>query len=237
VSLQEENPCSLPLTELARNCAQQTLLFFQRVMNDTRYCFEIFRRAVVEKDQQAWDLLHELYSDQLCRWMRRHPRYSACLEDEAYFANRALEKFWQAVPPAQFARFPDLPRLLSYLQMCLHSAISEHVRDLVRARYEVDLEEAEQRAGAGAVENEIVSGKQGTELWRAVAARLNDQREIQVAYDSFVLDLKPSEILTRSPGVYESTREIYRIKENILSRLRRDSELARLAGLMPEMPA
>jgi hypothetical protein len=230
----DESPHSLPLNELARSCAQQTLLFFQRLESDTRYCFEIFRRAIVEKDQQAWTLLHELYHDQLQRWVRRHPSFTACHEDEAYFASRALEKFWQAVPPAQFARFPDLKYLLSYLQMCVNSAIGEHVRASARAKYEVDLTEAEDHASDEVVEDGILARKQGKELWRLIVERLNDPKEIRVAYDSFLLDLKPGEIFDRNPGMYESTREIYRIKENILSRLRRDSELLNWVGIKPE---
>ncbi len=230
----DANLSSLPLSVLARSCAQHTALFFQHIASDTRYCFEIFRRAIVEKDEQAWALLHELYHDQLLRWTRRHPSFNACHEDEDYFANRALEKFWQAVPPALFARFPDISHLLSYLQMCVNSAICENLRALARAKHEVDLEEAEPCASSQGMEDEILTRKQGKELWRLIVGRLNEPKEIQVAYDSFLLDLKPGAIFDRHPGLYESTSEIYRIKENILSRLRRDPELLRWIGRKPE---
>jgi hypothetical protein len=233
----EANAQLLSLKELALRCAQQTARFFQRVESDTRFCFEIFRRAVVEKDEQAWAFLHEIYQGQLERWVRRHPSYAACREDESYLASRALEKFWQAVAPAHFSRFPDLNHILRYLQMCVNSAIGEHIRANQRARYEVDLEEAEQRAGGEAVEAGILARSQGSAFWRMIVERLNDPKEVQVAYDSFLLDLKPGEIIERHPGQFESTREIYRIKENILSRLRRDSALQNFAGLKPETRA
>jgi DNA-directed RNA polymerase specialized sigma24 family protein len=226
----DSNPSSLPLSVLAHNCAQQTLLFFQRVASDTRYCLEIFRRAIVDKNEQAWALLHDTYRDQIQRWVRRHPAFRACHEDEDYFVNRSMEKFWQAIPPAQFDRFPDISHLLSYLQMCVNSTICGYLRTRARTKYEVDLDEAEEHASKELLEEDVLTQKQGKELWSMVIERLNNDKEIQVAYESFLLDLKPGDIFIRHAEAYENPKEIYRIKENILSRLRRDSDLLNKIG-------
>jgi hypothetical protein len=39
------------------------------------------------------------------------------------------------------------------------------------------------------------------------------------------LALKPREIYTRSGGLFDNVKEVYRVKENVLARLRRDAEL------------
>jgi hypothetical protein len=46
-----------------------------------------------------------------------------------------------------------------------------------------------------------------------------------VAYLSFARDLKPSEIFGRHPRLYENVADVYRIKRNVVERLRRSPEV------------
>ena len=80
--------------------------------------------------------------------MQRHAAFPASGEEAQYFVNRAFDKLWTAMTPQKFERFPDLKSLLRYLQMCVHSAIIDHVRVAERflAR-EVAEEERLQHAG------------------------------------------------------------------------------------------
>jgi DNA-directed RNA polymerase specialized sigma24 family protein len=213
------------LQSLAENCAQQTQLFYHNAESDTRFCFELFRRALLEKCQEAWTFIYEVYSEQIVRWVHRHPGFSATGEPDDVFVNRALEKFWQAVSPERFANFPDLTHLLRYLQMCVHSVICDFMRSYDEAAQSVELSRAENSAGGPPVEDLVQARHQAMDLWKRVCGCLRDQKEVLVAYDSFVLDLKPAEIHERYPLNFESVREVYRIKENVLERLRRDPGL------------
>jgi len=47
-----------------------------------------------------------------------------------------------------------------------------------------------------------------------------------VVYGTYVLDLKPRELCRRYRSVFSSVREVYRIKQNVLARLRRDEQWA-----------
>ena len=55
-----------------------------------------------------------------------------------------------------------------------------------------------------------------------------------VAYLSFARDLKPSEIFGRHPRLYESVADVYRIKRNVIERLRRSPEVR---AFLPSMMA
>ena len=50
------NPSLFTIAGLAHRCRQETDLFFRRLENDERYCFELFRRAIETKNEQAWNL-------------------------------------------------------------------------------------------------------------------------------------------------------------------------------------
>jgi DNA-directed RNA polymerase specialized sigma24 family protein len=225
-------PKALTLAGIAHRCARETALFFQRTSYDPRYCFEMFRRAIVERDQRGWELVYAQYHAQVASWVERHPAFPSCREETQYFVNRAFEKMWVAVTPDRFSRFPDLQSLLRYLQMCTHSVVLDQLRAAESAAVVVDVDMAsvESRSGGPTVEDQVLSGMHGQELWDKIEARLNDEKERRVVYASFVLALKPSQIYAEFGDTFRDVREIYRVKENVLARLRRDIELKQLFG-------
>jgi len=46
----------------------------------------------------------------------------------------------------------------------------------------------------------------------------------------FVLALKPRELCDYYEGLFENVEEVYRIKQNIFARLRRDEEIRKFLG-------
>ncbi len=221
----------LTLAGIAHRCRHETELFLQRQGHDPRYCFELFRRAIIDRSQRAWECIYGVYRPLVAGWVERHSALAASGEEAQYFVNRAFEKMWVALTPAKFQRFPDLKSLLRYLQMCVHSAILDQVRSAERSRLEARAEDvAGQSAPQLAVEDQALARLQGEELWNEISARLRDERERRVVYCSFVLALKPREICAQFPGAFDDVREVYRIKENVLARLRRDAELRTSLG-------
>jgi hypothetical protein len=218
---------TLALSGVAQQCAQQTDRFFRRLQYDPRYCFELFRRALLERNQQAYALLYQQYQALVAGWVERHPSFPALDEEVQYFVNRAFEKMWRALTPAKFERFPDLKSLLSYLKLCAGSAVLDYAR---AGRLEMADDEPGdlQIADTGAQidpEQHTVSRVQQEEFWQLILTRLADERERLVVYGSFVLALKPRELSAKYPQVFADVNEIYRIKQNVLERLRRDAEL------------
>lgn len=218
---------AMSLGSITDNCAKESARFFQGKADDSQYCFELFRRALVEKDQQAWGYIYLQYRPLVRAWVERHNAFPALGESAAYFVNRAFEKMWSAVPPEKFERFSDLKGLLRYLQMCVHSVIIDEVRRSERYRYAAGLDDAISAPGTTtpSVERHVLQEVDRTKVWTCLEERMRSEKERLVLECAFVLDLKPRMIAARYPEIFRSVDEVYRVKQNLLARLRRDSEL------------
>ena len=72
---------------------------------------------------------------------------------------------------------------------------------------------------------------QREEFCECLSARLRDEKERRVIYGSFVLALKPRALYEQFRALFSDVDEIYRVKQNVLARLRHDPELKKLFGL------
>lgn len=217
---------SLTLSGLAHRCAEETERFFRRQDYDPGPCYELFRRATQSRDEAAFAVIYHQYRALVGRWVEQHPAFAGD-EEVDYFVNRAFEKFWHAVTPEKFAHFPNLKAVLAYLKLCVHSALVDHVRSRGPQGIDTDLHQLDlrdSRTDADPLASAVVRLEQ-RELWRLVLSKLQDDRERVVIYGSFVLALKPREIHAQHPDLFDNVGEIYRTKQNVLERLRRDRDL------------
>ena len=107
-----------------------------------------------------------------------------------------------------------------------------HRGGLIGAADFVDADEAtEEESGDPSPEEQAIHHSDGQRLWQFIRDHLHDEKERIVIHCSFVLDIKPQEIYELYPQLFESVDEIYRIKQNVITRLRRDPELRKLLGL------
>ena len=222
----------LALEGVARRCQQETDLFFQGQKYDPRYCFELFCRAIIGRDQHAWQLVYAQYCPLVAGWVERHPAFPDSGEEAQYFVNRAFEKMWAAMTPDKFSHFSNLKSLLRYLQMCVHSVILDQIRVAERsaATIHTDRLGATGRTRGPVVEEQALAQVHRQEFWREIDARLRTDKERQVVYGSFILALKPREIHAQFRETFRDVHEVYRVKENVLARLRRDTELHEFIG-------
>jgi DNA-directed RNA polymerase specialized sigma24 family protein len=219
----------LPLEDIVQRCAHETDRFFHHQDSDPRYCFELLRRAIVDRCQRAWEFVYTQYQSLVTSWVRRHTAFPACHEEAQYLVNRAFEKMWTALTPAKFECFPDLRSLLRYLQMCVHSVILDVVR--TTERFDIIPYEhvsTQKNPEPTAVEDQALEHMQRQTLWKEISARMQNDQERHVVYGSYVLAMKPREICAQFPDLFRDVKQVYRVKENVLARLRRDDELVRL---------
>jgi len=119
--------------------------------------------------------------------------------------------------------YETLKSILRYLQMCVHSVIVDHMRAAEWAEPE---EEVDSHAAASPdVQDQVLDRIQREELWRWLNAHLHDDRERAVVYGTFILDLKPRELYDQHLRLFSGVAEVYRVKQNVLARLRRDPDL------------
>jgi DNA-directed RNA polymerase specialized sigma24 family protein len=215
----------LPLTELARRCREETQRFLGGGDRDDAYCFEIFQRAVVHRDDDAWAAIVGQYRGIVLSYVSQHSAAGVLRETDDYWINRAFQRFWTAVSPDRFGHFPDLPSLLKYLKMCVHSVLMDEMRSR-RAAATTSLDDVPETFPARTNAERTVLGElSGQQLWSVINRELQDEAERKVVLLSFARDLKPAEIAERHPELFASVADVYRIKRNVIERLRRNAEI------------
>jgi DNA-directed RNA polymerase specialized sigma subunit len=222
----EATLAALTLASLAHRCAEETKRWTQRLAASLRYCYELFRRAIQGRDQQAWDLVMQQYIRLMQSWAARHSQFAATGESAEHFVNGACAKLWERIPPEKFDNFPDVRSILRYLQMCIHSAITDYMRQHSAVALTVEFgEDALKEERVMVMADNTGQRAQRKEFWQAVDARLRDDKERLVIRELFVYSMKPAEILAKHPKTFRDVKEIYSIRENVVDRLARDVKL------------
>ena len=162
-------------------------------------------------------------------WAARHSQFAATGEHVDFFVNGACAKLWERITPEKFVNFPDVKSILRYLQMCLHSSITDYVRahNVITVEFGED-ELKEERVMVVADNTSERANKHA--FWDAVNARLKDDKERLVIRALFVFGMKPSEVLAHHPKTFRDVKEIYSIRENVIDRLARDGNLRVFVG-------
>ncbi len=226
----EINPQLLTLVDLAQRCEQETNLYFKHQGHDTRYCFELFRRAIQDGDKSVWELICVQYQQLVAGWVHQHYGFEASGEEVQYFVNGAFGKISGTITPEKFGSFSDVGSLLRYLKLCVHSVIIDHNRTVDHTNlYALD-DASEEESADPSPEDQAMDRSYRQSLWDLINARLLDEKERAVVYGSFVLDLKPQELYALFRNLFSDVDEIYRVKQNVLSRFRRDPEFRKFLG-------
>ncbi|EFH90352.1 conserved hypothetical protein [Ktedonobacter racemifer DSM 44963] len=220
----EKPPGEMTLAELVTCCNQEMARYRRKEPSNDQYSLEILRRAVVNRDEQAWLVLQRLFSDNIRLWMGRHPNREAALrhESEQSYIDDTFRRFWQAVSD-QKLRFSTLGGALSYLHLCLNCAIMDTLRAFSRSHIEPLPD-----YGQGGHEEPFVEDRyHENELWDIIKTILPGEKEQRIAYLHFHCNLKPREIIHYCPGEFSGEDEIYRLKRNIMERILRNSDKIR----------
>lgn len=218
----------MDLGSLSRQARIESRRFYQREAYDQCFAYELFRRALVERDEAAWSQIFAQYTPLVEHWVRRTGAFTLSGESSDAFVGEAFTRFWRAIPPDRFGRFPSLASLLHYLRRCATCVVI----DAVRAQSYAELlpEECvnwnDQRLGYA--DEEATEQVSREEFWRLVDALLVSDAERLVVRCSYLLGMKPGAIYARWPALFSSIEEVYTIKRSVLSRLRRSPELQQL---------
>jgi len=184
--------------------------------------YELFRRAIEERDEQAWAESAARYRPLLISWARRciaKATISECCED---IADCAFTRAWAALSPERFAGFSTLAMLLAYLRACVTTAVIDCARHQIISDRLVQMIEADNVATPEQIVlNQLDRGK----LWRIANSVVQNEQERHILIESYVYALPPRAILERHPSLFANTTEIYIIKRNLLDRLKHCPEM------------
>jgi len=213
------------LEEIVSACREQTLRYLRHEPSIDGFCFELLRRALCNRDDRAWQAVLSQYSPSVLAWVRHHPAAASVSEDDQYWVNRTFERLWSAIGADRFGHFEGLPSLLRYLKLCAFSVLQDAVRSNSANRQSYLDDDVADTVAAPDVERATVGRLTASELWRTVDGVLQDETERAVAHLSFVLDFQPREIYERHRDHFASVADVYRVKRNILDRLRRNPDV------------
>jgi hypothetical protein len=217
-------PGEMSLVDLTACCVQEMGKYRRKEACNDQYCLEVLRRAVIVRDGRAWEVLQQLFSDNVRLWINRHPHHEAALrhESEQTYICDTFRRFWQSVSE-QKVTFSTLAGALSYLHLCSHSAIMDTLRLYSRPKEEPLPEYSQGTGGEPFVEDAYHQN----ELWEIIENLLPSQKEKRIAYLHFHCNLKPREIIRYCPGEFKDEDEIYRLKRNIMERILRNTDKIR----------
>lgn len=187
--------------------------------------YEIFRRAIVERDDAAWAAGIAQYRGMLIGWARRHGGADMCYECCGDIADQAIMRAWAALTPERFAKFPTLAALLAYLQRCVASTVMDRLRREMNAER---LTHALQVDEVATPEQIVLDRLDRDELWRIVYRIARSEAERVIIKESFVYRQPPRAILARYPQLFADVSEIYNTKRNLFERLQRCEELRQM---------
>ncbi|MBC8162069.1 MAG: sigma-70 family RNA polymerase sigma factor [Roseiflexaceae bacterium] len=224
-------PAEMELAVLAQRCAAESERFYRGTPHDTAYAYELFRRALVEQSEAAWEYIYGHYAPLVESWVRRCGAFAQTGESSEFFVASAFTKFWRAMRSKSFTAFPNLPALLHYLQLCTSCVVIDSVR--AQSWAEVLPEEAlattaDTRTGP---DEAVLDRAERAEIWSCVHALVNDPGELVILHESFVLGMKPGDIFARHPDLFSTITVVYNTKRNLLERLGRNQRLRQIVGI------
>lgn len=222
----EPEPHHMDLSALAWRSRVESERFYRGKAHDTRFSYELFRRALVERDECAWEQVFQLYSPLVESWVRRSSAFTSSGESGEFFVTSAFTRFWRAIPPARFASFSTLAALLHYLQLCASCVVIDSVR--AQSWAEMLPEEALQSgAPQSSPDEEAMERVSREEFWSYINTQLSDEAERVVVFQSFVMGLRPADIYHSRPDLFGCVNDVYNVKRNVLGRLSRNERLRR----------
>lgn len=195
----------LTLVSLAYRCRRESERFQRGLSSDASFCYELWRRALEDRDEEAWTFVYAQYERLLISYVRRHPAFADCYQQPADFVQEMLARVWSAIPPERFHKFPNLPAILKFLQVSIYRLVMDKCR-------------TEQPLPPPLTESINLP-----RFWDCVEQQAKSEEEVVIIRERIRDERKPAEIAKRHPTLFRNTKEVYRKTEYLRARIYRDS--------------
>lgn len=201
------------LSYIAYRCQRETASFQRGQPSDTRFCYELWRRALQLRDNEAWERLYVQYESLIIFYVKRHPSYTQLVEEPQHLVPDIFSKVWRAITPERFDRFPNLASLLKFLQVCTYHLVLDHC---ARTPATAPLEDTMPLVSLPLRPVNL------SHFWGCVEQQAKDERERIVIRERLRHERKPDDILRRYAEHFPNKGTLYRTTENLRARLMRD---------------
>ncbi len=189
-------------------------------------CYELFRRAIEQRDADAWADISRNYRGLLAAWAAQSSARGLIAEQPEDIADQAFARAWAALSSAHFSSFPHIASLLAYLRTCVRATVIDYARDQASQLRAVQRIEAS--AVAAAPERMVLEELDRTEIWRLILHMTSSREEQIIVRESLIYALPPRLIQARHPDMFADVLQVYRVKRNLINRFQRNRDLQRL---------
>ncbi len=206
-------------TELKESCREESKRY-QRKGHSVRKgtCYELFRRAIVDKDEEAWAAVYEQYKKLVVTWVQTGDNRVDDLVNDTFM------RFFKAIKPDTFVqKFAGIGKVMAFLRLCAQSAKIDMIRKQKKAEI-VSLDDANIII-YDAMTSNVLDRIQKEEVLEHLQSRLKDDQERLLYFLSFESGLKPRQIAAKYKKEFADVKEVRRIKERIVLRLKKDPQL------------
>ena len=227
VDRQQQQLDQLHIEALAGYCAEASR---QGERDGLVHCYELFRRAFDEGDEQAWAAVSKQYHSLVCGWILKFASGRFEEDEVGNLANDALTKFWRTLSSKTplDEHFSHTAELLSYLNRCAVSTVHDvNRRQQSQQRLAMLMVQQAPLAVqyAASIESELANENNSNEqvkiVRRWVEQSVTDSIERQLLKLIFEQGLKPRQVVIADPKNFPDVRTVRRIRERILKRARR----------------
>lgn len=214
----------LPTSVLAQEARQNIAHYLvDRRPHDDPYAFELFRRALALGNQDAWTALYDLYGTLVKAWVAQHLPPALAEASEA-LVNDAFFRLFHAIDATRFGQFPSTPSLLAYLKACASSVVSDHLRSLRAHRAEEAVANLDHEIILADPGEEVLAQLFASEIWEAISAGISEEERL-ILQVICILGWPARKLQLLAPERFPTVKEIYRLKRNLMERLRRNRQL------------
>lgn len=221
-------PERLTGAELVQAARREIAAFLRGQPTDDACAFALFRRAIAGGDELAWSGLYDLYHAVVEAWIARQaPAQSH--EDREVLVNECFAKFYRSISPEKLKRFPSVRALLAYLKTCARSVTLDYRRAQQAHWREEPLEFTDQEGPVLDDPADLVATQlEAQELWQVIWREATSAQERLIIQVVCVLGRTPRQLQQSYPLFFPTIEDVYRIKRNLLERLRRNHRLLAL---------
>jgi hypothetical protein len=214
----------LPLTVLLEEAQRETAQFRRQMPTQSRFALEVFRRALVLRDEAAWVGLYGLYQNVVATWIlhRMHP---SRVENLEALVNQTFAKFAQAIDARNFRSFATTAALLAYLKACASSVAADEGRRTQSRATEESLDRLAQPL-PGVDPAEVVCDRIAAhDLWQVIISVARDDAERLILEQNIQRGIAPRDLALAYPQWFPTAKAVYDTKRRLLERLRRDPRI------------
>ncbi|MBN1661040.1 MAG: sigma-70 family RNA polymerase sigma factor [Anaerolineae bacterium] len=210
----------LTTEELAQRCQEESRRRIHQSVGAASSCWELFRRALDQGDEQAWRALFAQYRLLVLSWASE-----LCLEPDDLMTE-VLARFWVALRNRDFAsHFPTIGQVMRYLKRCTRAYAMDWQRATRRRTRRQASWSVDETPLTPSYEDDVLRDVDVKEFRTLLHSKLKDDLERLVFEQSYEHGLKPREIAAGFPEMFEDGRRVSAIKARVLSRLLDDPKV------------